>query len=119
VHGFHRQAGLFGPLASYGSDAIGITDLMRADPRAGQPLHAALPICGAQVTWAARHEMARTLDDVLARRTRALYLNARAALEMAPAVARLLAAELKRDERWQRQELTAFKEIAAGFMVNP
>jgi hypothetical protein len=56
--------------------------------------------------------MARTLDDVLARRTRALSLDARAALRMAPAVARLMAAELGRDEAWQRQQLAEFAAIA-------
>jgi glycerol-3-phosphate dehydrogenase len=118
VHGFHRQAEQFGPLAGYGSDAIGLGDLMREDPALARPLHSALRICGAQVVWAARHEMARTLDDVLARRTRALYLNAKAALEMAPAVAELLAKELKRDEGWRRREFAAFKDIAACFVVN-
>src|SRR5206468_7266184 len=83
-----------GPLRSYGSDAELIEQLQRNDPTLGLPLHPDLPITGAQIIWAARSEMARTLDDVLARRTRALYLNARAALAMAPAAARLLAMEL-------------------------
>jgi glycerol-3-phosphate dehydrogenase len=118
VHGFHRQAEQFGTLASYGSDAVGLSDLMRAQPELARPLSEALPLCGAHVVWAARHEMARTLDDVLARRSRALCLNARAALAMAPDVARLLAAELKRDETWQRRQLADFESIAAGFVVN-
>ena len=118
VHGFHRQSEQFGALASYGADAVGLGDLMRARPELARPLHEALPLCGAQVVWAGRHEMARTLDDVLARRTRALYLNARAALAMAPATVRLLAAELKRDESWQQRQLAEFKEIAAGFVLS-
>jgi len=71
------------------------------------------------VVWAVRHEMARTVDDVLARRTRALFLNARAASAMAPAVARLMARELGRDESWQRRQLQEFDRIAAGFVANP
>jgi glycerol-3-phosphate dehydrogenase len=63
--------------------------------------------------------MARTLDDVLARRTRALFLNARSALAMAPAVARLMARELRRDQSWQSQQLREFKQIAAHFIVGP
>jgi glycerol-3-phosphate dehydrogenase len=118
VHGFHRQAEQFGALASYGTDAVGLGDLMRAQPELACPLHEALPICGAQVVWAARHEMARTLDDVLARRTRALYLNAPAAIAMAPAVARLLAAALGRNEAWQQRQLAQFKEIASGFVLD-
>ncbi|MCX7826572.1 MAG: FAD-dependent oxidoreductase [Verrucomicrobiae bacterium] len=119
IHGFHRHAEKFGPLAAYGSDATSIAELARERPDWARPLHEALPICGAEVVWAARCEMARTVDDVLARRTRALYLNVRAALAMAPAVARLLAAELGRDAAWQQRELAAFKEIADRFLPSP
>ena len=89
VHGYHSNAGRFGALGLYGSDAPAIQDLMRATPSLAVPLHARLPYAGAEVVWAARHEMARTVEDVLARRTRALFLNARAAESMAPEVARL------------------------------
>jgi glycerol-3-phosphate dehydrogenase len=81
-------------------------------------LHPALPITGAQVLWAVRAEMARTLDDVLARRTRALFLNARAALAMAPAVAQLMARELGRDQAWQEHQLHEFNWIASHFLIN-
>ena len=90
VHGVHRQAQNFGALSVYGSDALSIQDLIRAEPSLGTPLHPALPYCGAEVVWAAV-EMARMVEDVLARRTRALFLNARAAIDMAPETARLLA----------------------------
>jgi glycerol-3-phosphate dehydrogenase len=119
VHGFHRRAEQFGPLAGYGSDAVGLEELIRARPDLATPLHEVLPICGAQVVWAGRCEMARTVDDVLARRTRALFLNAKAALAMAPAVARLLATELGRDNAWQQRQLAEFADIAAKYVVNP
>ena len=64
------------------------------------------------MVWAVRHEMARTVEDVLARRTRALFLNARAAIEMAPAVAGIIAAELGRDAH-----LDAFREIAKNYLL--
>lgn len=120
VHGFHRQAQNFGALAVYGADALLIQDLIRAEPALGTPLHPALPYCGAEVVWAARVEMARTVEDVLARRTRALFLNARAAIEMAPETARLLARELGYDEGWQKQQISAFHALAQGYIVqNP
>ncbi len=119
VHGFHRRAEQFGDLSGYGSDAVGIGELMREDPALARPLSEALPIRGAEIVWAARHEMARTLDDALARRTRALYLDSRAALEMAPRAARLLAAELGRDRSWEERQLEDFREIASRFAVNP
>ena len=69
------------------------------------------------IIHAARHECARTVEDVLARRSRALFLNTNAALAMAPEVARVLAQELSRDEAWQRAQLDAFRETAAHFGI--
>lgn len=116
VHGFPARPERSGPLADYGSDAEGITGLIREQPGLAAPLHETLPVCGAQIVWAVSHEMARTLDDVLARRTRALFLNARAALAMAPDAVRLLADTLGRDDKWQRRQLAEFNEIATGFI---
>lgn len=115
IHGFHRHAADFGTLGIYGSDAIGIRELIRENPALGELLHPALPIVGAEAVWAARHEQARTVEDALARRTRALFLHREAALEMAPAVARLLAAETGRDAAWQEGQLAAFAAVAAHF----
>jgi glycerol-3-phosphate dehydrogenase len=67
------------------------------------------------VRRAAREEMARTVEDVLARRLRALFLDAAAAVEMAPAVAALLAGELGRDPAWIEEQLRGFRELAAGY----
>jgi len=125
IHGHDDDAARFGDLASYGSAAGAIQELMSA----GAPddahhdlsrrLHPALPICAAQVVWAARREMARTVDDVLARRTRALHLNAAAAVEMAPQVARLLGAELGRDARWADDQVAHFTAMAARYRLDP
>ena len=117
VHGFHSNADRFGPLGVYGSDALGIQELMRATPSLAAPLHAQLPYTGAEVVWAARHEMARTVEDVLARRTRALFLNARAAEAMAPEVARLMAGELGWDESRQAAETAAFSTLAKAYQI--
>jgi glycerol-3-phosphate dehydrogenase len=62
--------------------------------------------------------MARTLEDVLARRTRALFLNARAALEMAPRAVKLLARELGRDETWRNDQLAAFRDLARNYLLD-
>jgi glycerol-3-phosphate dehydrogenase len=69
-----------------------------------------------EVVWAARHEMARTVEDVLARRTRALFLNARAALEASSAVADVLTRELGRSETWKLRDLEAFSSVAHGYI---
>lgn len=117
IHGHHRSADQFGELAYYGADAAGIHELMRSSPELARQLHPALPLTGAQVIWAARFEMARTVDDVLARRTRWLFLEAKAALEAAPAVAGLLATEFGRDEAWQSQQVKDFAAIAQHYLI--
>lgn len=117
LHGFHQHAANFGELSYYGSDALLVQQLIQQDPELGIPLHPDLPIVGAQVVWAARREMARTVEDVLARRTRALFLNAKAARAMAPETARLLAQELGQDHAWQQQQLSDFEQTLAAYLV--
>jgi glycerol-3-phosphate dehydrogenase len=79
-------------------------------------LHPALPYTEADVVHAARQQMARTVEDVLARRTRALFLNARAAIEMAPRVAQLLARELGRGADWQSAQEQSFVELSRNYL---
>jgi glycerol-3-phosphate dehydrogenase len=117
IHGYHEHAEQFGELRYYGESAVAIGALMSADPVLARRLDQALPIFAAQVVWAVRHEMARTVEDVLARRTRALFLNARAAMAMAPEVARLLAGELGRNEEWQRDQVGQFTALAQGYQA--
>ena len=117
LHGYHTDAGQFGPLAVYGADAPAVAGLARTEPELAGALHPALPYTGAEVVWAARAEMARTVEDVLARRTRALFLNARAAVAMAPRTAELLARELGRDAAWQAAQVSAFRALAAGYLL--
>lgn len=115
IHGWQQKVVADQRLEVYGSDAAALNQMMLGQPDLAAPLNPALPICGAQVLWAVREEMARTLDDTLARRTRALFLNAAAAVAMAPAVARLMAGELGRDASWQNDQIDRFKLIAAHF----
>jgi glycerol-3-phosphate dehydrogenase len=118
IHGYRKHAGKFESLAAYGSDDIAIQNLIRDDPSLGKHLHPALPICGAQVVWAARVEMARTVEDVLARRTRALFLNAQAASDMAPTVAALMAKELREGEAWQSNQIEVFRKLARSYNID-
>lgn len=103
-------------LANYGSEAPKIEALLSADPTLGELLHPDLPYLKASVIWAARHEQARTLEDVLARRTRALILNAKAAAEAAPVVAQLLAQELDQEAAWARSQVENFLTLASGYL---
>jgi glycerol-3-phosphate dehydrogenase len=117
IHGYHEHPGQFGDLAYYGSDATALRKLMAAMPELERQLDPALPVRAVEVVWAVRHEMARTVEDVLARRTRALFLNAKAALAMAPAVAQRMAAELGRDASWQKEQVVQFAATAQGYLI--
>jgi glycerol-3-phosphate dehydrogenase len=94
----------------YGSDALFVREL------SNELLHPSLPFSQGEVIWAARHERARTVEDVLARRTRALFLDARASLEAAPLVARLLARELGRDSTWEQTQIAEFHAVAQNYI---
>ena len=82
-----------------------------------QKLHPDLPYNESHVIRAVRDEYALTIEDVLARRTRALFLNADAAIEMAPKIADLMARELRKDPDWIKEQLRAFKQTAENYVV--
>jgi glycerol-3-phosphate dehydrogenase len=115
IHGYHLNAANFGSLSYYGSDAPAIRRLIDENKSLGGLLDPQLSYVEAEVVWAARMEMARTVEDVLARRTRALFLNARAAIRMAPKVASILARELGKDEVWKFDQVKAFLQVAKGY----
>jgi glycerol-3-phosphate dehydrogenase len=117
IHGFHEHPETLGTLAVYGADAGKVLALADDNPALAQPLHPELPYIAAEVVWAAREEMARTLDDVLSRRTRALLLNAQATLEIARKVAQLLAGTLGRDQSWIDAQVASFGELAARYTL--
>ena len=100
----------------YGSDLPAVQALSDRDKSLDGLLHRRLPFRRREVIWAARYEMARTVEDVLARRTRSLFLDARAAIEAAPTVANLLAQELDRSESWKTIDLAHFQETAKGYL---
>jgi glycerol-3-phosphate dehydrogenase len=117
IHGYKEGVESLDSLGVYGSDGEKILALAAADTRLSQRLHPELPYIAAEVIWAVREEMARNLDDVLSRRTRALFLNARAAIDMAPAVAKLMAEELGTKQDWINQQLQQFDDLARKYLL--
>jgi glycerol-3-phosphate dehydrogenase len=101
----------------YGTDIPKILELQRQEPELKQKLHPSYDYTMAEVVWAIRYEMARTIDDVLSRRVRLLFLDARAAIAVSEKVAQLLSKELGRDEAWQENQITQFKKLANGFIL--
>jgi glycerol-3-phosphate dehydrogenase len=116
LHGWIDKVDEKDPLLVYGSDAEKIRAMIRRDPMLGEKLHPDLPYCMAEVAWAVDEEMAMRLEDVLARRLRVLFLDARVALEIAPAVARFMAQRMQKDEGWVEAELAAFRETAKHYL---
>ena len=98
----------------YGSDRAAIHAL----PGSGQALDVKLPLTEAEVRWAARHELARTVEDVLSRRSRALLLDARASIAAAPRVAAILAEELGHDEVWTQAQVQRYEQLARGYLLS-
>jgi glycerol-3-phosphate dehydrogenase len=114
LHGWRETGDDKPELMEYGSDATELLALCEND--GNKLLHLRLPYSTCQVIWAVRQEMARTLEDVLSRRLRALPLDARAAIEMAPQVAHIMATELGRDEDWKKQQVLKFSELARPYL---
>ena len=116
VHGYSRRRAVRAPWKVYGSEAGAVHALEAADDRLAALMHPSLPYRLSQAVWAARHEMAVRVEDVLARRTRTLFLNARAALSAAPEVARVMAAELGHGENWVEDEVRSFGALARRYL---
>ena len=117
LHGWTDAVDPTEPWSVYGTDAAELEALERARPELAERLHPALPYRASEVVWSARFELARTVEDVLSRRLRALLLDARASVEMAPRVARLLAEELGRDESWVEDQVAEYRELAKGYVL--
>ncbi|HLO59170.1 MAG TPA: glycerol-3-phosphate dehydrogenase/oxidase [Bacteroidales bacterium] len=99
----------------YGSDAHEIKKMEEADPK---PLHPDLPYTKAEITWICRNEMPQKLEDMLARRTRSLFLNARASVEIAPVVAAIMASEMGFDGNWQKTQVEEYTKLAANYIIS-
>jgi glycerol-3-phosphate dehydrogenase len=117
LHGWQSDPAIDSPLSVHGSDRPAVEALCAERPEWDRPLHPRLPYRGGEVVWAARHEQARTVEDVLARRTRALFLDARSSAEAAPGVAGLLAAALGKDDAWQAEQVEGYRELARGYLL--
>lgn len=117
LHGYTETFDHFDHWHVYGSETGEIKALAAENPELEAPLHEALPYTGGEVLWAVRQEQAQSVADVLARRTRSLILNAKAAKECAPKVAAIMAKELDKDAAWQDEQVTAFTTLAANYIV--
>jgi glycerol-3-phosphate dehydrogenase len=116
IHGY-AAANTSDLLSFYGEDAHKIKELISVHPSWGEPLSAMAAINTAQIVWAVRSEMARTVEDVLARRTRILFIDAQVAYNLAPKVAEIMMEEMGLDESWKEKQIESFSELAKGYML--
>ncbi|RLD14475.1 FAD-dependent oxidoreductase, partial [candidate division KSB1 bacterium] len=118
IHGYLKNTDFEAPLYYYGTDRPLIEETILAkDARFKEKLHPRLPYLKGEVLWAVRHEMALNVEDILARRTRALFLDARASMEMAPVVAQIMADELGYSRKWIDRQTKAYQELAEGYLL--
>ena len=117
IHGFKKDVDYQDPLYYYGSDLGEIEKLVKEKPELGEWLSVELKINKAQIVWAVRGEFARTIEDGLSRRTRALILDAKESIRIAPEVAEIMANELGYDEEWRKDQVQKFNELAKSYVL--
>ena len=115
IYGYKKEVNWNDPLYFYGSDAAKIKQQMNGT--AGEWISDSLKIHKMQVLWAVEHEMARTVEDVLSRRTRALLLNANESIRIAPQVAKIMAAQLNKGDKWARQQVEEYTKLANQYIL--
>lgn len=116
LHGYHKNAAQFGTLSNYGSDALLIKKLYKDNPSFRKKIHIHYPITKGQVIFSIRYEKAYSIEDILARRTRLLFLDAKASIESAAIVGQLLASELNKDKTWVAAEIENFMKTARTYL---
>jgi glycerol-3-phosphate dehydrogenase len=118
IHGYQEEVNHSDPLYWYGSDLEKIRQMINRQPELGNHISDRIQLIVAQVVWAVRQEMARTLEDCLSRRIRALQLDARECIRIAPEVASLMANELGKDKAWEKEQVEAFTALAHKHLLN-
>ena len=118
IHGWTNAINSNDPLHFYGSDAILIKALCNENTTWAETIHPSFPYIKAIIIWAIRNEMALNVEDILARRIRLLFLDARAAIESAPVVAAVMAKEMGKDALWQQQQIATFTALAKQYLLS-
>jgi glycerol-3-phosphate dehydrogenase len=117
IHGYKEGVDFNNPLYFYGSDIDLINDIIKEDSTMSESVSDEVQIIKAQVVLAVRNELAYHVIDVLARRTRALFLDAKESIRIAPIVAEIMAKEMGKDKAWEKSQVESFKGIAEGYIM--
>lgn len=117
IHAYQANVDYNDPLYWYGADREKILALVDEDPGNGELISKSLSIIKAQVIWAVQKEMARSVEDFLSRRCRAIQLDAKESIRIAPAVAKIMAGELAYDSHWEKDQIAAFTSLARTYLL--
>lgn len=120
IHGAAAPLDPADPLSGYGADKPLLETYMNGNPELTWPVGGYDRLLTIQVVWAVRHEMAQTVEDVLARRTRLLFTDAHKAMDLAEPVADIMAREMGRDSdsEWKAAQVNAFRALAKGYVLD-
>lgn len=116
LHGYDENIQYGTALSVYGSDAVHIRQMILNDASLGERIHSSFNYCKAELVWAVANEMAMTVEDILARRSRMLFVDARAAIASAETVATLMAEQLGMDAEWREDQVRRFQEMAEPYL---
>jgi len=116
IHGYKENNDYTAALYYYGTDKDGIEDLIKKENSLAELIHPSLPYLKAEIIWAIQNEMCMTVEDALARRTRALLLDAKAAIESASLVANMMAKEMGKNETWIKEQIDSFISLAKNYL---
>jgi glycerol-3-phosphate dehydrogenase len=118
IHGYAHDLDFDVHWHVYGSDLPDLQDLLHSNTDYSKRIHPKLPYTIGEIVWAVQHEMARTVEDFLARRTRALFLHAQVSIEMAPKVAQIMANELGKNVDWIEHQIQEYTQLAKGYLIS-
>ncbi len=118
LHGYVKNFDQEDHLYVYGSDRLAILQMIEDEPALGEKLDKDYPYLKAEVIWAVKEEMARKVEDVLARRIRMLFLDTKVSVKIAPLVAELMAKQLKKDNNWIKSEIREFSDLAKNYILS-
>ncbi|MFZ9588098.1 MAG: FAD-dependent oxidoreductase [Chitinophagaceae bacterium] len=117
LHGYTNTLKYGDKFSAYGSDAELIQAMINERPELSKSIHPKYDYCHAELEFSVRNEMAMTVEDILARRSRLLFVDARAAIEAAPIVAQVMARLLKEDQHWEEEQVSTFLALANGYLA--
>ena len=116
IHGYKENNDYTAPLYYYGVDGTEIKAIIKNDRSLAELIHPSLPYIKAEIIWGVQNEMCMTVEDALSRRTRALLLDAKAAIESASLVANMMAKEMGKNENWIKEEIDSFISVAKNYL---